>query len=214
MLDQVPAVDRKDHAVQVLAAGHEHHRRRHIQMGPYSPTADLLDSRPGFGVQGALARRAGRPGGDLRGENSRGDRIDPYAQLHPRNLRRQHLGHMDCRRLGRVAGEVIERGPDETVDAADVDDAALVAGMRWAAAAGEQWQEGGGDEVVRGRVGAVDGGPVFEGGVGGVEEVCFCAGGVRGAAAGVLRGAVDSRVVDQDVESGLLGRDFLREAAR
>lgn len=81
---------------------------------------------------------------------------------------------MDCRRLCRVACKVVERGSDEAVDAADVDHAALVTRVIGTAAAGEEWEEGGRNEVVRGGVCTVDVGPVVKGGTGRVEEILSC----------------------------------------
>lgn len=104
---------------------------------------------------------------------------------------------MDRRRLCRVAREVVERRSDETIDATDVDHAALVTRMLETAAAGEEREEGRRDEVVRGGICAVDVRPVVKGGIGRVEEVLSCLG--RIFAFGLLRRAVYARIVYQEM---------------
>ena len=197
MLNQISTINWEDYPVQVLTAGHKHYRARHIQMGSDSPTADLFDSRPRLFVQCALAIQTGRASGYLRWKYSRCDRVDADVQLHPCNLCRKHLGHMDGGCLGRVARKVVKRRFDEAIDAADVDYAALVTRVLGIAAAGEEWEEGRRDEVVRGSVCAVDIRPVVKGGIGRVEEILSCLG--RIFAYGLLRRAVYARIVYQEM---------------
>lgn len=211
MLHQIAAINGENDAVQVLTAGHKEDRGRHIEVGADSPAADVLDGGPGVLVEGALAVDAGGGGGDLGGKDAGGDGVDADVQAEAGDVGGEHLGDVDGGRLGGVGGEVVERGADQAVDAADVDDAALGARVVRPGAAGEEGEEGGGDEVVRGRVGAVDGRPVLERGAGRVEEVRSRL--LRVLAEGRLRRAVDARVVDQDMQRLLSRFDFLSQAS-
>ena len=99
------------------------HRRRHLLGGRQPMQRDALEHRRHVGRVRSLLGARGRVGLHAAGRH----RVDADAVLAP--LDRQHLGHVDDRRLGDAVGRALGRA-DQAVRRHDVDDAARLAAPR------------------------------------------------------------------------------------
>lgn len=134
----------------------------------------------------------------------RRDRVDAHARLFKFGAHQPREVHR--RALGGVVGKVALRVPHDAAHGADDDDAAGLVGLaaRHGLQQGEEGQRG---KVDGGYVGVEDGAPGF--GVLLGPELVTELGGVAGRGLGF--GARDAGVADEEVEAGLLGREFFIE---
>lgn len=208
-LIQHPPIHSNHLAIDISILGQKQARLRHLLVTPRPRrrhrvrlALDLVLVQLRLLLVVALPRR------HLARKVSRRNRVDAHARLLKLGAHQPREVHR--RALGGVVGKVALRVPHDAAHGADDDDAAGLVGLLAVAAARhglQHGEEGQGGEVDGGDVGVEDGAPGF--GVFLGPELVAELGGVTGRGLGF--GARDAGVADEEVEAGLLGREFFVE---